>query len=177
MAITDWLSYFVSSWVGSWLISGCAIETSLLLTSSTEYFVSNYLLAACLNAAYLLASTSWLFGLLFGAGCWPLIGLTCLVQYSTVSSYTRATLRRTLRNVHFYRDQVALFYLPSMVIDLKLDGRVTVRGLTISLLDLTIQLHGLEVGKSSSIEHSACCLVCDGTTLTISSSPGRRLRP
>jgi hypothetical protein len=155
MAVTDWLSYFVSSWVGSWLISGCAVETFLLLTSSTEHFVSNYLLATCLNAAYLLASTSWLFSLLFAAGCWPLIGLTCLVQYSTVSSYTRAKLRRTLRNVHFYRDQVALFYLPSLVIDSELDGRVTVRGLTISLLDLTFELHGLEVGKAFSIEHSA----------------------
>jgi hypothetical protein len=159
MAITDWLSYVISSWVGSWLISGCAVETFLLLTSSTEYFVSNYLLATCLNAAYLLASTSWLFSLLFAAGCWPLIGLTCLVQYSTVSSYTRARLRRTLKNVHFYRDQIALFYLPSLVIDSGLDGRVTVRGLTISLLDLTFELHGLEVGKSFLIKHSACCLL------------------
>jgi hypothetical protein len=155
MAITDWPSYAISSWVGSWLISGCAVETLLLSISTTEHFpISNYLLIACLNAAYLLASTSWLFCLLFAAACWPLIGLTCLVQYAAVSSYTRAKLRRTLRNVHFYRDQVAMFYLPSMVIDSGLDGLVTVRGLNISLLDLTIELYGIEVGELSSLEHT-----------------------
>ena len=110
------------------------------------------MLITFLNAVFLLASTSWLFCLLFTAGCWPLIGLTCLVQYAAVSSYTRGKLRRTLNHVHFYRDQVALFYVPSLVIDTGLDGLVTLRGLTISLLDLTIELHGLEVGKSSSFE-------------------------
>lgn len=152
MAYTIWPTYLISSWLGSWLLSGCAVETILLFTSSTELFVSNYLLITFLNAAYLLASTSWLFFLLFAAGCWPLIGLTCLVQYDAVSSYTRGTLRRTLKNLHFYRDQVALFYLPSLVIDMGLDGLVTLRGITISLLDLTLELHGLEVGKSSSFE-------------------------
>ena len=150
---TDWFfTYVIGSWVGSWLISGCAVETLLLLTTPTEHFpISNYLFAACLNAPYLLASTSWLFCLLFAAACWPLVGLTCLVQYAAVSSYTRAKLRRTLRNVHFYRDQVALFCLPSMVVDSELDGLVTVRGLTLSLLDLTIEMHGLEVGEFDSV--------------------------
>jgi hypothetical protein len=147
MAFTDWPSYMISSWVGSWLISGCAIETLLLLTSPTDHFpISNYLLASLLNTTYLFASTSWLFCLLFAAACWPLIGLTCLVQYAVVSSYTRAKLRRTLRNVHFYRDKAALFYCPSMVIDSGLDGLVTIRGLTINLLDLSAELHGIEVG-------------------------------
>jgi hypothetical protein len=147
MAYTDWFTYLISSWVGSWLISGCALETLLLLTTSREHFpISNGLLATCLNAAYLVASTSWLFCLLFAAACWPLIALTCHVQYASVSSYTRAKLRRTLRNVHFYRDRVALFYTPSLVIDSGLDGMVTVRGVTISLLDLSVELHGIEIG-------------------------------
>lgn len=160
MAIDDWFYSLISSWVGSWLFSGCAFETLLLSTSPTEHFpISNYLLIACLNTAYLLASTSWLFCLLFAAACCPLIGLTCLVQYAFVSSYTRAWLRRTLRNVHFYRDQVAMFYLPSMVIDSGLDGLVTIRGINISLLSATIELHGLEVGESSFLfeQHVAAC--------------------
>jgi hypothetical protein len=152
MAYNDWPTYLISSWLGSWLLSGCAVETILLFTSSTKLFVSDYLLITFLNAAYLLASTSWLLNLLFAAGCWPLIGITCLVQYSAVSSYTRGKLRRTFKNVHFYCDQVALFYLPSLVIDTGLDGLVTLRGLTVSLLDLAIELYGLEVGKSSSFE-------------------------
>ena len=141
----------ISSWVGSWLISGGAIETLLLLTSLTNHFpISNYLLAVILNTLYLFASTSWLFCLLFASACWPFIGLTCLVQYAAISSYTRARLRRTLRNVHFYRDKAALFYLPSMVIDAGLDGLVTVHGLTINLLDLSAEMHGIEVGQSMS---------------------------
>ena len=48
--------------------------------------------------------------------------------------------------MHFYRDKVAFFNLPSLVIDTKLDGLLTIRGLTFSILDLTIELHGIEVG-------------------------------
>ena len=42
--------------------------------------------------------------------------------------------------------KVAFFYLPSLVIDTDLDGLVTIRGITFSILDLTIELHGIEVG-------------------------------
>jgi hypothetical protein len=49
--------------------------------------------------------------------------------------------------MHFYRDKVAFFHLPSLVIDTNLDGLVTVRGLTFSILDLSIELHGIEVGE------------------------------
>jgi hypothetical protein len=155
MAIDDWFYSVIASWVGSWLISGCALETLLLMTSPTAHFpISNTLLATALNALYLLASTSWLFCLFFASACWPLIALTCLVQYAFVSSYLRARLRRTLTNVYFYRDKVAMFYLPSMIIDQGLEGMVTVRGLTVNLLDLSLELHGLEVGESSSIERA-----------------------
>ena len=53
----------------------------------------------------------------------------------------------------------AMFYLPSMVIDSGLDGLVTIRGLNISLLSATIELHGLEVGESSFLfeQHVAAC--------------------
>ena len=110
MAIDDWFYSLIGSWVGSWVISGCALETLLLWTSSTDHFsISNYLLVTSLNALYLLASTSWLFCLLFAAACWPLVALTCLVQYALVSSIMRDKLRRTLTNVHFHRDKVAMF--------------------------------------------------------------------
>ena len=48
--------------------------------------------------------------------------------------------------MHFYRDKVAFFSLPSLVIDIDLDGLVTIRGVTFSILDLTIELHGIEIG-------------------------------
>ena len=67
-----------------------------------------------------------------------------------------------------------------MVIDSGLDGLVTIRGLNISLLSATIELHGLEVGESSFFEHTvAACRLMYPTraALTISSRLGRGLRP
>lgn len=138
----------IASWVRSWLTSGCAVETLLLLTCpGDQYSVPLWALLVALNATYFLASTSWLFHWAFAAICWPLIGITCIVQYAAVSSFTRGRLRSWLKLAHFYRDKVAFFHLPSLVIDTELDGLVTIRGLTFSVLDLSIQLHGIEVGK------------------------------
>jgi hypothetical protein len=148
---TSWMSFpyaLIASWMYGWLTSGCAAESFLLLTGPAEHWsVSRYTLLAALNAAYLLASTSWLFYLAFAAVCWPLVVVTCIVQYATVSSFARNRLRSWLKYMHFYRDKVAFFYLPSLVIDTDLDGLVTIRGITFSILDLTIELHGIEVGK------------------------------
>jgi hypothetical protein len=138
----------ITTWVHGWLTSGCAVQSLLLLTGPAEHWtVSRYTLLAGLNAAYFLASTSWLFHLAFAAVCWPLVVVTCIVQYATVSSFTRNRLRSWLKLMHFYRDKVAFFYLPSLVIDTELDGLVTIRGITFSILDLTIELHGIEVGE------------------------------
>jgi hypothetical protein len=147
---SSWTSFahtLIASWVYGWLASGCAVESFLLLTGPAEHWsVSRYTLLAALNAAYLLASTSWLFYLAFAAVCWPLIVVTCVVQYATVSSFARNRLRSWLKYMHFYRDKVAFFHLPSLVIDTDLDGLVTIRGITFSILDMTIELHGIEVG-------------------------------
>lgn len=137
----------IASWVHSWLISGCAVETLLLLTGpEDQYSAHRPALLVALNSTYFLASTSWLFHWAFAAVCWPLIVATCIVQYAAVSSFTRGRLRSWLKLAHFYRDKVAFFHLPSLVIDTELDGLVTIRGLTFSVLDLSIQLHGIEVG-------------------------------
>jgi hypothetical protein len=138
----------IASWIRSWLTSGCAVESLLLLAGPAErYSVHRYTLLAALNAAYLVVSTSWLFTLAFAAVCWPLVIVTCIVQFAVVSSFTRRGLRSWLKLMHFYRDKVAFFHLPSLVIDTDLDGLVTVRGLTFSILDLSIELHGIEVGE------------------------------
>lgn len=101
-----------------------------------------------LNAAHFLASTSWLFELVFTGVCWPLVLATCIVQLAPVASLTRRSLRSSpwLSLVHFYQDTVAFFHLPSLVIDTDLDGLVTVRGVSFSILDLSLEFHGIEVG-------------------------------
>jgi hypothetical protein len=56
----------IASWVRSYLTSGCAIESALLVVGPEEHFdVPNYVWLAALNAIYLLASTSWLFHWVF----------------------------------------------------------------------------------------------------------------
>ena len=154
---TGLLLALIASWVRGWLTSGCAVESLLLLLGPAEHWsVSRYTLLAALNAAYSLAATSWLFHLAFAAVCWPLVVVTCIVQYAAVSSFTRNRLRSWLKLMHFYRDKIAFFYLPSLVVDTELDGLMTVRGVTFSILDLTIELHGIEVGQyfSSLILHN-----------------------
>jgi hypothetical protein len=137
----------IASWARCYLTSGCAVESLLLIAGPSKHkSVPRYALLGALNIAYLLASTSWLFHLAFAAVCWPLIALTCIVQYAAVSSFTRNRLRSWLKLVHFYRDKVAFFNLPSLVIDTELDGLVTIRGCTFSILDLSIEFHGIEVG-------------------------------
>lgn len=140
----------INSWFRSWLTSGAAVETLLLLSGPAQHCsVLWYRLLAALTAIYVFASTSWLSHLAFAAVCWPLVFITCLVEYAAVSSFTRGRLRYLLKQVHFYRDKVAFFDLPSLVIDNEYDGLITVRGLTINILDCSIELHGIEVGKSS----------------------------
>lgn len=145
-----WASFWsvlVASSLRRWLFSGCAVETLLLLTGPAEHYsVPRSALLVALNGFYVLASTSWLFHLAFAAVCWPLIGVTLIVQYAAVSSFTRGRLRSWLKLAHFYRDKIAFFHLPSLVIDTDLDGLVTIRGLTFSILDLSIQFHGIELG-------------------------------
>lgn len=146
-----WLTFSLAvivSWIRSWLISGAALESFLLLTGPEQHWsVSRYSLLAGLNTAYVLASTSWLFHLAFATLCWPLVAITCIVQYAAVSSFTRGRLRWLLKIVHFYRDKVAFFGLPSLVIDKDLDGMMTIRGVTLNMLDVSIELHGIEIGK------------------------------
>jgi hypothetical protein len=139
----------VISWVRSWLTSGAAVGTLLLLSGPEQrWSVSRYRLLAAVTATYVFASTSWLSQLAFATVCWPLVFVTCLVDYAVVSSFTRARLRFLLKQVHFYRDKVAFFDLPSLVIDNEYDGLINVRGLTINILDCSIELHGIEIGKS-----------------------------
>lgn len=138
----------IASWVRSWLTSGAALETCLLLAGPNhDWSISRYALLVGLNIAYLLASTSWLFYWVFATVCWPLIAVTCILQYATVSSFTRGRLRWLLKHAHFYRDKVAFFGLPSLVFDKDVDGMMTIRGITVSILDMSVELHGIEIGE------------------------------
>jgi len=144
-----WIAYslaVIASWVRGYLTSGCAAETLLLaLGPPNHWTVPKYTLIAILNTAWGLAATSWLFHTIFTVVCWPLVLATCALQYAVVSSFTRGRLRRLWKDAHFTRDRVAIFGIPTLRLDTGIAGLVTLRGITISLLDMVIELHGVEI--------------------------------
>lgn len=138
---------FISGWVRSWLFSGSAVESLLVLLGPLlQSVVPPWVLVLCLNAIYAVASTSWLLRVIFAVLCWPLVVATSIAQYVLISSFTRAKLRWLLRQVHFYRDKMAFFAFPVLIIDADISGFVAVEGVTASLLSLSIEFHSIDIG-------------------------------
>nr|POE94510.1 hypothetical protein CFP56_16750 [Quercus suber] len=140
-----------ADWPLRWLVSGCAIESLLILYGygyGVRIFSSIPLwtLLASLNVVYAVCSTSWLLYAAFTAACYPIILITCLAQFDRTADLARKGLRRMLRQLHFTRDKIALFNLPALEIDTDVDGLMVIRGITISLSSLTIVAHGVELG-------------------------------
>ena len=148
-APATWSSFalnILTTGLSGWFLSGCAVETLLLVFGPPKHWtVPKYTLLVVLNIAWALAATSWLFHLVFAAGCWVLVLLTSIIQYTVVSSFTRARLRNLMKYVHFTKDKVALFEIPTLKLDTGFSGLVTIRGITVSLLDMVVELHGIEV--------------------------------
>jgi len=138
---------FVSDWTRTWLKSGSAVESLLLLFGPLlQSAVPSWVLVLCLNAIYAVASTSWLLHIVFTVFCWPLVVATSITQYVLISSFTRGRLRWLLHQMHFYRDKVAFFSFPVLIIDTDISGFVTVHGVTASLLTLSIEFHSIDIG-------------------------------
>lgn len=103
-------------------------------------------LIAMLNLAYAVVSTSWLLYGIFAACCCPAIFFSCLFQFTIVGDVVRQVPRSILKQLHFVNDKVAFFDIPALEIDTDVAGLMVIRGLSISLLTLTIIAHGVEVG-------------------------------
>ena len=52
--------------------------------------------------------------------------------------------------MHFYRDKVAFFSFPVLIIDTDISGFVAVHGVTASLLTLSIEFHSIDIGMLNS---------------------------
>lgn len=63
-----------------------------------------------------------------------------------VSSAIRAILRPLFSQAHLTNDVIAGFDLPALHLDVGLEGLLTIRGWTLSLSTMTIELHGVEAG-------------------------------
>jgi len=140
-----------TEWARRWLLSGCALETLLIVYGygyGSRIFpdIPLWTLLASINLLYAISSTSWLLYGVFTALCWPIIGITCLNQFNAIANLARKNLRKVLKQLQFTRDKIALFNLPALEIDTDVNGLMVIRGITISLSKLTIVAHGIELG-------------------------------
>ncbi|KAK1810432.1 hypothetical protein LTR12_015200 [Friedmanniomyces endolithicus] len=158
-----------TDWARRWALSGSAIESLLVVygaSKGTRIFsdIPVWTLLATGNLIYAICSTSWLLYAIFTAVCYPVIAITCLVQFSTAATFARRNLRRILKRLHFARDKIALFNLPALEIDTDVSGLMVVRGVTISLSTLTLVAHGVEIGMKL-IDDVELALYADEVTI------------
>lgn len=138
-------------WPLRWLLSGTPAFTLIVLVGASQGYrvlpiIPLWTLLITLNLIYSVAATSWLLYATFTLTMYPAIFLACLCQFDLVGRAARRTLRKTILQLHFIQDTIALFDIPALEIDVDVDGLMVVRGLTISLSSLTVVAHGIEVG-------------------------------
>ncbi|RDW78478.1 hypothetical protein BP5796_06330 [Coleophoma crateriformis] len=95
---------------------------------------------------YALCATSWLLYWVFAAVCYEATFLTCLFQFDAFGHFARKSLRKLLKQLQFIDDKIAFFNIPALEIDTEVDGLMVIRGVTVSLSNLSLTAHGVEVG-------------------------------
>ncbi|ESZ93465.1 hypothetical protein SBOR_6172 [Sclerotinia borealis F-4128] len=107
-------------------------------------------LATTLDLTYCICSTSWLFYSLFAIFCWGCIPIVCLFQFPVAGKVLRKQLRRILLlktfGLQFMDDRIGVFDIPGLEIDTEVDGLMVVRGVTVRLSEMSVRVHGVEVG-------------------------------
>lgn len=142
-----------SSWAYTWIVSGAAPLSFILVSGEVQHpktrifsWASIWILLVLINLAEAAASTSWLFFGIFTCLCWPMIFLASLFHWQFFAEWTRIVLRKVLYFVHFASDTIALFDLPALEIDVDVAGLMVIRGVKVSLSNLTLTAYGIEVG-------------------------------
>ena len=164
------------SWARRWLISGAAIESFLVVygaETGNRIFpdIPLWTFLATFNLIYAICSTSWLLHAMFATFCYLAALFTSIAQFKFAANMARRVLRKLLgQHPHFVRDKLALFNLPALEIDTDVDGLFVIRGVTISLLNLSLVAHGIELGRSHLTKSNVAC------SLFRRSQAGRRHR-
>jgi hypothetical protein len=145
------LSLFLYDWPSWWVLSGSPVLVYFVLlgAASGKRILPDFpvwSIIASLNLVYSICATSWLLWRLFASLCYPLVFIICLFQFDWLSAQARGSLRNALNQLHFVSDKVAFFNIPALEIDTDVDGLFVVRGMTLCLSNLTITVHGVEVG-------------------------------
>lgn len=107
-------------------------------------------LATTLDLIYSVCSTSWLLYYLFSIVCWGIIPIVCLFQFPIAGKLLRRQLRKILLlktfGLQFIDDRIGIFDVPGLEIDTNVDGLMVIRGMTFRMSDLSLRVHGVEVG-------------------------------
>ena len=150
-------------WPRHWALSGAPAVTFLLILASTSGrkvlpVTSLWTLVGILNLSYAVASTSWLFYGFFAIAMCPAITLACLYQFDFAADIARRGLRLLLRELQVVDDIIGFFDVPALEIDVDVAGLMVIRGFSIYLSTLTIEVHGVEVGirLSEDVELAIC---------------------
>ncbi|APA07977.1 predicted protein [Sclerotinia sclerotiorum 1980 UF-70] len=82
--------------------------------------------------------------------CWGSIPIICLFQFPIAGQLLRRQLRKILLSktwgLQFIDDRIGIFDIPGLEIDTEVDGLLVVRGVTVILSELSLIVHGVEVG-------------------------------
>lgn len=142
---------FSREWGRIWVTSGAAPASILLCLLSYQLPSVRdedvWFSLAALNASFAIASTSWLLYSVFVATIYSIEFWICIILFPVASSVCRRTLRALFPGVYFFHDKIALCNLPALQIDTEVNGLFVIRSLTLSMLDLTIEARGIELGK------------------------------
>lgn len=138
-------------WPLRWLLSGSPVLTYILwLGEGTNYrvqpFIPLWTLVILINLTYSIAATSWLLFGVYLPACYFFIVVASLYQFDIAARLLRGTLSSVLEQPHFINDKIAFFNIPALEIDTEVRGLMVVRGVTFSLLNLSLVAHGVEVG-------------------------------
>jgi hypothetical protein len=138
-------------WPLRWLLSGTPVLTYILwLGEGTSYrvqpFIPLWTLVILINLTYSIAATSWLLFSMYLPACYFTIVVASLYQFNLAARLLRSALGSVLEQPQFIHDKVAFFNIPALEIDTEGRGLMVVRGVTFSLLHLSLVAHGVEVG-------------------------------
>lgn len=140
-------------WARQWLYSGSAVESMLLIygcLSGNRFFryLPLWATVATLNLLYAVTRRSWLLSCAYSIICYLSVCITCLIIFPSVLQFLRSRVRILPKHLYVTSDKIASFDIPALRLNGDVSALAVLRGATMSLSTLRVELHGLEVGKS-----------------------------
>ena len=145
------LGYSLYQWRIQWMVSGTPLLMLCLLLGASNGrrilpFIPLWFLLSAINIVYSVVSPSWVLLVMYSSTIYPTILFAAITQFDLCGWLVRRSLRRVLTQVSFVDDTIALFQVPSLKLDVDVDGLMVVRAVTMQLSRLRVKAFGIEVG-------------------------------